>query len=94
MHRDWDAHRIHIRTIHAYQGGERPLSVLDLTFTDRLGFMKEPQRLTVGLSRGQYAQYIVENINAMDDIRDLKKHKHLSRFWISLESEQCHITDL
>ncbi|KAL2008703.1 hypothetical protein VTN00DRAFT_6897 [Thermoascus crustaceus] len=75
VHRDWDVHRIHVRTIDAYQGGQRPVSIPDLTFTDRLGFMKEPQRLTVGLSRGQYAQYIVGNINAMEDIRGFKKHK-------------------
>ena len=46
-------------TVDAFQGGEAPVVILDLTFTDHAGFMREPSRLNVSLSRAQCGSYVL-----------------------------------
>jgi hypothetical protein len=42
---------IRVRTVDGVRGGEAPVVILDMTITDRLGFLTKPNRLNVALSR-------------------------------------------
>jgi hypothetical protein len=81
---DIDTRGITVRKIDGFQGGERPISILDLTVTDSLGFMREPNRLNVGVSRGMYAQYIVGHIRTLEGN---EREKHAAVFCKRLVSE-------
>lgn len=52
---------IRVRTVDGVQGGEAPVVILDMTITDRLGFLTKPNRLNVALSRGKSALYVLVN---------------------------------
>lgn len=65
-----DLRNIQLRTIDGFQGGEAPIVVLDLTITDRLGFVREPNRLNVAMSRAQDGFIIVTNVSENESIRN------------------------
>ena len=70
-----DIGAVQVRKIDSYQGEERPVYFLDLTITDRTGFVREAGRLNVSLSRGQYGGYIIGNVEAIEaTIRQEKQH--------------------
>jgi hypothetical protein len=52
-----------MRKIDGAQGSKRPAVILELTHTDRVGFLKQANRLLVAWSRGKYALYVVANAN-------------------------------
>lgn len=50
---------VDVRTIDSFQGQERAIVILDMTFTDKIGFMKDPHRLNVALGRAQKSMYVI-----------------------------------
>ncbi len=74
---DIDVGEVQVRKIDSYQGEERPVFFLDLTITDRTGFMREAGRLNVSLSRGKYGGYIIGNVEAIEKTIQQEKHRVL-----------------
>jgi len=61
MHK-WEELDLDINTVDAYQGREADIAILSLVRSDRgkrLGFLKEPERLNVALSRGKFGLIII-----------------------------------
>ena len=82
-----DVGEIHVRKVDSYQGEERPVYFLDLTISDRTGFVSEAQRLNVSLSRGRYGGYIIGNIEAIEAaVQREKKHENK---WLSKVISHC-----
>jgi hypothetical protein len=51
------------------QGSKRSAVILELTQTDRVGFLKQANRLLVAWSRGTYALYVVANANKLARVK-------------------------
>lgn len=63
---DWKLGELLIRKVDAFQGGERPLVVLDLTVSTGVGFLREANRLNVALSRAQEGMYVIANVDGIE----------------------------
>jgi hypothetical protein len=75
-----------VRKVDGFQGGEQDICILDLTVTNRLGFLKEGNRINVGLSRGRWGLYIVGNIKAMESGLKTPKDRKEAAFMCNLIS--------
>lgn len=51
--------QVDVRKVDSFQGQESPVVILDVTFTDKLGFMSVPNRWNVALSRARNALYVL-----------------------------------
>lgn len=64
---------IQLRTVDGFQGGEAPIVLLDLVITDHPGFVREPNRLNVTLTRARDGLIVVTDVRNNELIRDRYK---------------------
>lgn len=57
--------QVMVRTIDAFEGGEKELAIMDLTVSERIGFLPLPNRIKVGLTRGRTGLYVFLNRDAI-----------------------------
>lgn len=56
---------LRVRTVNAFQGNEAPFIVLDLTISDKLGFVAQRNRLNVALTRAQENLILIADVAAI-----------------------------
>ncbi|EEH05190.1 DNA helicase [Histoplasma capsulatum G186AR] len=67
-----------ITTIDGFQGREREVCIVDLTCTERIGFLHAAQRINVALSRAKCGLYVVGNVRAMSEDRKYQGYRRPS----------------
>lgn len=72
-YRHIDLRALLVRTIDSFQGNERPVTFVDLTVTDQIGFVRDGSRLNVALSRAQHASYVVGSADNIDNLKRVGK---------------------
>ncbi|RAL17303.1 uncharacterized protein BO97DRAFT_419547 [Aspergillus homomorphus CBS 101889] len=65
QHRGLDLSGVRVCTVDGYQGTERAIMFFDMVVTDRIGFVKNANRLCVALSRAQVNLYVLASDGAM-----------------------------
>jgi hypothetical protein len=64
---------VKVRKIDGFQGAKSPVVILNIPNTHHAGFLADPGRVNVSITRAQYGQYIVLNADAIFHW-DKKKH--------------------
>jgi hypothetical protein len=73
QHRDWDVSLLQVKTIDSFQGAEHAITIVDLTVSERLGFLREATRLNVACSRAQHGTFFVGNIKGIEKEKGNKR---------------------
>ena len=72
---DTPINKIRVCKIDGYQGGKSTLIILDLVIINKLGFVKDANRLNVALTRARNELIIIGDITAIERAHDSGKKK-------------------
>ncbi|KAI9789412.1 MAG: ATP-dependent helicase NAM7 [Peltula sp. TS41687] len=65
--------KLRVRVIDGFQGDEAPVVFLDLTISERLGFVGDKRRLNVALTRAQDGLVLVADAGAINNLSNTRK---------------------
>ncbi|XTI94226.1 AAA domain-containing protein [Cenococcum geophilum] len=68
----WKLSELLVQKFHGFQGGERSIIIADLVVDRYPGFLTQPNRLNVALSRARDALYIIGKVGAYEGNKNLR----------------------
>ncbi|KAI9840209.1 MAG: Tripartite DNA replication factor [Sclerophora amabilis] len=79
---------INLRKVDGFQGGEASIVILDLVFRGAPGFVKDPNRLNVGLTRHRDALIVIGHIHSLERAKEWDKRYLRNLATTFLETQQ------
>lgn len=84
------ADRIVVNVFDAVQGEQYDYVILDILINQRLGFLADPRRMTVALTRAKSGVVIIGSKERMMDAKN-KRKTHMTKLWEMLKNNKFNV---